>query len=471
MRRTLDPVWHNEVFAFSGVLGYLIREPLKLTMWDFDLTSKDDLLGRTEINLADHTYCNEIRHDVTAELDTEGEVMFQVWWEPETDGNGGADEAQYGGGGRRPRRAAGGGPRMTWRRYIARLLCRLVPPRLRTLKGCCKMCCIAVLHPDSKFRSTWNIFLAFFILYCGIAVPLEIAFESDMVRAMCTDPSDPLGPLILRGECASFLQWFWLNFLVDMWFIADICLNFRTGFVNEGHFVADDWLVAKAYLQGSFLMDVLGTFPLNIVQMFMNPDNPYGDEQLSALQAEAGGGGGAARANRMLRLMRMAKLAKLARMRKLAKYAESFEEILNPGVLAVLKLLFIALFSCHMFGCLWWMISDLELTEEADGSDNPLLVTPWYAGENKWHPPHWLKNEGSLTVKYLHAFFWGAGMVTSLVPRDIEPLTVLESLLTTGTMFFGLLLNAFVISSLTQALQQMNSKRELTGRQVRLLAL
>ena len=50
-------------------------------------------------------------------------------------------------------------------------------------------------------------------------------------------------------------------------------------------------------------MDVLGTFPLNIVQMFLNPDNPYGDAQLSA---NAGGAADAGRANRMLRLMRMA---------------------------------------------------------------------------------------------------------------------------------------------------------------------
>ena len=59
-------------------------------------------------------------------------------------------------------------------------------------------------------------------------------------------------------------------------------------------------LVAKAYLQGSFVMDVLGTFPLNIVQMFLNPDNPYGDAQLSAMQAEAAAGGGMdpGRANR-----------------------------------------------------------------------------------------------------------------------------------------------------------------------------
>ena len=62
----------------------------------------------------------------------------------------------------------------------------------------------------------------------------------------------------------------------------------------------------------------------------------YGDD---ALVASTSGGDptSAGRANRMLRLMRMAKLAKLARMRKLAKYMENFEEVLNPGVLAVFK--------------------------------------------------------------------------------------------------------------------------------------
>ena len=38
-------------------------------------------------------------------------------------------------------------------------------------------------------------------------------------------------------------------------------INFRTGFVSEGHFVSDDWLAAKEYLRGSFVMDLLGTFP------------------------------------------------------------------------------------------------------------------------------------------------------------------------------------------------------------------
>ena len=334
MKRTLNPVWHDEVFAFQGVLGQLVEHPLKFTMWDFDLYTSDDQLGYVEIELADHTYCNEIRREITAYFDTQGEVVLAVWWEPE-DLNEDGDRK----GGRRSKFGKTSA-KQPWYRLLWGHIYKLIPERFRTLKGCCASCCIAVLHPESKFRSGWNVALAFFILYCGMAVPLEIAFETDMVREMCTDPYNPHGPLIVRGECTQFLQWFWLNFVVDVWFIADIYLNFRTGFMHEGHFVSDDWVVAKAYLKGSFLMDVLGTFPLNIAMMVANPENPYGDAQLAAMlsagQAD-NGGMDPGRANRMLRLMRMAKLAKLARMRKLAKTMEAFEEFLNPGVLAVMK--------------------------------------------------------------------------------------------------------------------------------------
>ena len=96
----------------------------------------------------------------------------------------------------------------------------------------------------------------------------------------------------------------------------------------------------------------------------------------------------------------------------------------------------------------------------------PRPRSPWAAGYNNWHPPLWLKHNPDLGIKYFHSFFWGAGMVTSLVPRDIEPLTVLECIITNATMFFGLLLNAFVISSLTQALASMNARKELAGKQL-----
>jgi len=317
--------------------------------------------------------------------------------------------------------------------------------------GCCTFMFGKVIHPDSRFRTIWNVMLAVFICYCGIAVPLEIAFETDMVESMCGTGEQKL----LRADCPSFQWWFWLNFIIDMWFITDIVVNFRTGYVVEGHFVNGDRDAACHYLKGSFFMDCLGSFPLNLMLMAITPDNPYGD----VIEGE-GGGTDVGRINRMLRLIRMAKLAKLARMFKLAKYLDGAEAIINPGMLSVIKLILISLLCCHWFGCLWWMISDLEMQAEM-GLDNP-----WYTGENNWRPPHWLKNEPDMATKYLHAFFWGAGMVTSMVPRDIEPVTALEAVITTFTMFFGLMLNAFVISSLTTALASMNSKKELAGAQL-----
>jgi hypothetical protein len=228
--------------------------------------------------------------------------------------------------------------------------------------------------------------------------------------------------------------------------------------MQEGRLVKDDWLVAKAYLRSSsFLMDVLGSFPLNIVLMIVTPDNPYGNVDVAATDDAAGS---AARANRLLRLLRLTKLAKLARMAKLRKYLASFEEFINPGVLAVTSLSAAALLCCHWFGCLWWLVSDLEISE-------PDLMHQWYAGvENTWHPPVWLKNEENLGAKYAFSFFWGAGMVTSTIPFDILPLTPFESIATTFMMFVGLLLNAYVISSLTSALASMNSQKELSRKEL-----
>lgn len=453
LKKTLDPVY-NETFIFYGTFGELTANPIQLIVMDHDLTSFDDMIGIASVDLKEadsgREYYPGAEKDFRAELDTQGSVFFQVWWTDDEYDQATEDTRSD-----------------TWSSRLLCVIslgisrfCRTTPNERLAVstvkkKGACRHFCGPVLHPDSRFRSGWNVALAFFICYCGIGVPLEIAFESDMVDAMCGVGEAKK----LRADCPDFQLWFWGNFFIDMWFICDIVVNFRTGYVKEGHFVSDGWLAAKKYMQGSFLMDCLGTFPLNILLMIINPDNPYGDiieEVDTASNTDVG------RVNRMLRLLRMAKLAKLARMAKLAKYMENFEEFLNPGVLVVIKLVMISLFCCHWFGCMWWLVSDLELTIDT-------LATPEFAGDNNWHPPEWLKEEADLATKYTHSFYWGAGMVTSFVPRDIEPTTPLEAMVTSFTMFFGVLLNAYLISSLTQALATMDSKKELVGKQLSLM--
>ena len=64
--------------------------------------------------------------------------------------------------------------------------------------------CGPVLHPDSRLRSIWNASMAVLIVYCGVAIPLEIAFENDMFYSMCATPITVPITGLLRQECVSW---------------------------------------------------------------------------------------------------------------------------------------------------------------------------------------------------------------------------------------------------------------------------
>ena len=91
---------------------------------------------------------------------------------------------------------------------------------------------------------------ALLILYCGVSVPLEIAFEPAMRHSFG------------QGGWVGWSAW---NLFVDALFVFDILLNFRTSFLHEGHMVRDGWLIAHNYLRGWFFIDLIGSFPLTVV--------------------------------------------------------------------------------------------------------------------------------------------------------------------------------------------------------------
>lgn len=174
VKKNLNPRY-EQVFQYRGVLGELLAKPLKVVCWDADQFSLDDHMGAAEVELGGQ-YMPQVERGFTAELDTQGSVALQVWWQSSDDS----------------------GQRGLLSRFFSR-------PAKGTGKGWCRWVCGPVLHPDSRFRSTWNIALALFITYCGIAVPLEIAFETDMVDAMCGTGEAK----VLRGDCDDFQIWFW----------------------------------------------------------------------------------------------------------------------------------------------------------------------------------------------------------------------------------------------------------------------
>jgi hypothetical protein len=226
IRRTLNP-YFDQIFQFHGTLGELLEEPLLVVVYDYDMITSDDEVGAARVDLRG-TYLPLVERPFHVELkkgdeeESTGSLLLQVWW------LSGSSTARGGG-------LSSG---------VQQLCCIRsapvpIPTGLRMNAGDSQNRC-AMYHPDSRFRSSWNIFLAFFILYCGIAVPLEIAFEADMVDAMCG-----VGEMrVLRAQCNDFQLWFWGNFLVDIFFMCDIAVNFRTGYVHEGQYISDGRLAA-----------------------------------------------------------------------------------------------------------------------------------------------------------------------------------------------------------------------------------
>ena len=186
-----------------------------------------------------------------------------------------------------------------------------------------------------------------------------------MIISMC-------GVGVDRDSCGTYQAWFVFNLLIDMWFILDVFVNARTGYTEEGILVDDDFKVLKHYLTGWFAADFLGSFPINLL-LDSGSDNTI--HAVNATQLSIGGD--LSRTNRLLRLLRLFKLAKLTRMLKLGKYMDRAGSMFkaNPGMLRVIQLAMMSVLITHWTGCIWWLISDLEITIEG-------LAAPMSAGEN-----------------------------------------------------------------------------------------
>ena len=210
------------------------------------------------------------------------------------------------------------------------------------------------LHPDGRFRSVWNATMAVLICYCGIMVPLEIAFEDDMVMAMCHMYRIEDVQHMNRNSCPSYMAWMVTNLIVDAIFMFDIAVNLRTGYIKEGRFEADDAKAAYKYLRSSFVVDVIGSFPINYIILIVQAANNAQDSDDKY---------GIDRSNKLLRMLRLFKLFKFTRMHKLSAYLEYFEVIIrfNPGLLRIFRLLIVIILSCHLFGCVWWWVGTEEM--------------------------------------------------------------------------------------------------------------
>jgi len=83
--------------------------------------------------------------------------------------------------------------------------------------------CLAVLHPNAKFRSTFDFVTVIWVLVLVYMVPFQIGFD--------------------WYKLSNFMKT--LMHLLDLWFAVDILLNFRTGYIHHGTVIMDPKKIVK----------------------------------------------------------------------------------------------------------------------------------------------------------------------------------------------------------------------------------
>lgn len=127
---------------------------------------------------------------------------------------------------------------------------------------------------------------------------------------------------------------------------------------SDGVVVVSPWKIARKYLSGWFLLDIVACLPIDYMT---NDHGAASANELSRL----------ARLPRVMRLLRLVRLAKLARFSNLGRAFRMAKSDIHPAFVRLFKSLFWAAISLHIFAGFWFMLAD----QAEEGSETWLTRT------------------------------------------------------------------------------------------------
>ena len=121
---------------------------------------------------------------------------------------------------------------------------------------CNKHC---LIRHDSIFKTVWDWFILALVIYTAVEVPFDVAF---LVPARKSEASTSrFGSLKALSPIAV------ANLLVDLFFIIDIPINFRSAVIVKDTYevITDPKRIAILYLKSWFLVDFVAAIPFEFV--------------------------------------------------------------------------------------------------------------------------------------------------------------------------------------------------------------
>lgn len=274
-----------------------------------------------------------------------------------------------------------------------------------------------LLHPDSLFLRVWNIILTIILMYTAVIMPYRIAFE----------------PVIFWDS------WTITEFAIDGLFFTDVIINFFCMyFKSSGQLVTSRRKIAKHYLAGWFLLDLVACMPFSLVDYFDTATEVVPSQKYNNLLRLA-------RVPRMYKLFRVARILKAFRHYKDHKMLERIQDCLqlNSRLYKLIKFLFSVLLCVHIAGCFWYFSARV-----------------YDYGVNTWVSRYGYIDEDSGT-KYILSIYWAVTTVTTVGYGDIAGKTELEMILCVIWMFIGVGFYSFTVGSLSSFLTSIDTRESV----------
>uniref|UniRef100_A0A6Q2X558 Voltage-gated delayed rectifier potassium channel KCNH4 n=1 Tax=Esox lucius TaxID=8010 RepID=A0A6Q2X558_ESOLU len=271
---------------------------------------------------------------------------------------------------------------------------------------------ILLHYSVSKAMWDWLILLATF--YVAVTVPFNVCFVSHH------DDSD-------RDSRSTIVS----DIAVEMLFLLDIILNFRTTYVSlSGQVVYDARSIYLHYCGTWFFVDLIAALPFDLLYAF----NITVTSLVHLLKTV-----------RLLRLLRL--------LQKLDRYSQ-YSAVVLTLLMSVFALL------AHWMACVWYVIGRREI----ESSDPVTWDIGWLQELGKrLETPYINSTIGgpSMPSAYIASLYFTLSSLTSVGFGNVCANTDAEKIFSICIMLMGALMHAVVFGNVTAIIQRMYSRRSL----------
>uniref|UniRef100_A0A8C5PJ83 Potassium voltage-gated channel subfamily H member 4 n=1 Tax=Leptobrachium leishanense TaxID=445787 RepID=A0A8C5PJ83_9ANUR len=270
-----------------------------------------------------------------------------------------------------------------------------------------------ILLHYSIFKALWDWLILLATFYVAVTVPYNVCFtgHDDSVSAE-------------RSTIVS-------DIVVEMLFILDIILNFRTTYVSQsGQVVYDPRSICFHYLATWFFVDLIAALPFDLLYAF----NVTVTSLVHLLKTI-----------RLLRLLRL--------LQKLDRYSQY-----SAMVLTLLMSMFALL--AHWMACVWYVIGRKEM----ESNDAVTWDIGWLHELGKRLEAPYINNSiggPSIRSAYIASLYFTLSSLTSVGFGNVCANTDAEKIFSICTMLIGALMHAVVFGNVTAIIQRMYSRRSL----------